>query len=453
MATQTWNSLNHVESVTEEDDNIKVAKGSDFLGELKLWGDNFGEELDTDHWTEGNLGLAVPDISYSVTKVNGKLRIAAESEAPGWWGVTSNASIFTGDFDVQIEFEQGPTMGTSENAQVWFGLIKDTSNYLYIGKKCGSVVTQEGIVAYTVVVGNTTNASFETTETSIKFRLVRSGTYLYCYYDIGAGWVELHKYEGDTSIGDLTLFILQVPIEGGVGYSEWNNFIQNSGGVYWPDSPEILINQKAGTKAVFNMSSFTESSTGSGSVQYQYATDQAGTTWNGSWRTEAQMQALNDITSKYFKLKAQLISDGTQDIKLSSVSIDYTPIERTVKKYEIEKSFIPKDEELNKVYQELCSKIKNHITFGATLTAADISAGYVDIDQSDIGLNINISDVAYIQTSVEDVSASEVFSISDTSNSAYSYGKVKADTIRVTFGALYETGDKVSGIVVLKQND
>lgn len=444
MATQTWNSLNHIESVTEEDSNIKVSKGSDFLGDLKLWGDNFGETLDTDHWTETNFGLSSPS-SYSVTKVSNKLRIEAEDENVTAWGIISDLA-FTGDFNVQIDYDQGTMVGS----QSWFLMLKDLNNYFYIGKDYH--LESNRIVAYTIVGGATTGVTFNTTETSIKFKLVRTGTYLYCYYDIGAGWVELHKYEGDTAIGNTNMAIAQLPWEDGSGYSEWDNFIQNSGGVYWEDSPEVVITQKAGTKATFDMSSFTESVTGSGSCKYQYATDKAGTTWNGSWLTAHEMQIETDVTSKYFKVKAQLISDGTQTVKLNSIEIDYTVIESTVKKYDIEKSFIPKDDELARVYTELCNKIKNHITFECTLTASDVSAGYVDIDQSDIGISINIIDVIAVKTAMEDVSDSSVFTISDTANTAYSYGKVKADTIRVTFGALYETGDKCRGIVELKQN-
>lgn len=310
-----WSATGDVSSVTTYDGNTKVTTP---LGVLSLWSDVFGDILDTAHWVEEEFGYAEPD-TFSVTKVGGKLHIIAEDTGAGAKGEQSILT-FPGDFDIEVEFDI--THGAGTNSWAVFQARKDgddNNNRFMVRKR----LDPEQIEALTVVASASTNSTFATTVDSGKFRLVRSGTTLECYYDIGGGWVKLHDYTGATSIGTLKIELFLI-VSANTSTLDFNSFTQNSGGVYWNDNPEIILEQKDLKEIeTIDMSSIAVVSSGSGSLKYQYATDEAGTTWNGSWLTLTQLQAITDMDSRYFRIKAQLISDGTQDVILTSVAFDH----------------------------------------------------------------------------------------------------------------------------------
>jgi len=541
IAAKVWDADSDVESVTTEDGNTKVGTDPGYLGEVALWQDVFGSVLDAAHWAEhiADTGYTESD-SHSVSEAGGKLTISVTEASGTWsgWGVKSPLN-FPGDFNRQIELDITET----DQEYVVFRFFNDANNWAYIAKRKYGPTNQ--ILAGTAVNGVLTSNTFNTTNATPKFKIIRAGTTLELWYDIGGGWVKLHEYTGAVSIGTLNLFIYIITRNGNTVSCDFDNLIANSGFPVWEDSPEIILNQwdlgssktidmslfsdstvgagsvkykyatnaagddwngawltmaelqaqsdpetqyfklkaqlisdgtqaiklnsvsypdqygtesvvtlcqQGGTRALFDMSTFAETKAGAATVKYKYATNQAGDSWNGAWLTEGEMQAQSDVTSKYFKLKVQFTGDGSQTVKLTDCEIDYTVIERTVKKYEIEKTFVPENEELAKVYQEICEKVKNHITFEATLTAGDVSNGYIEVDPNDLEMKINISDIAYIHTSMEDISESEVLSIGDTGNANFSYGTVKANRIRVSFGAVFDVGDKCSAEITLKQN-
>ncbi len=145
--------------------------------------DNFaGNVLDTHKW---NLQI---NGSGTVTQA-GRLIVSVASTPANSTAVVNSNWSFSGDFDVQVNFEIGPgwsmparehldgaTLGVAIHGQTYhITRLRSTNQDLFFAWSNQGTLTK----------------NWPTTVTSGKYRLVRTGTNLVLLYDAGSGWQEL----------------------------------------------------------------------------------------------------------------------------------------------------------------------------------------------------------------------------------------------------------------------
>lgn len=87
-------------------------------------------------------------------------------------------------------------------------------------------------------------------------------------------------------------------------------------------SPEVLFELRdAGSLRRWDLKGLSFTQAGTGTPKFQYATDAMGTAFNGTWLTVAEFRAKPDATSQFFRLKAQLNSDGAQPLSIDDVRV------------------------------------------------------------------------------------------------------------------------------------
>lgn len=98
---------------------------------------------------------------------------------------------------------------------------------------------------------------------------------------------------------------------------------------YASDNPEaVCVEKDAGMSSIWDMSSFDVAETGDGETKYKVSAYDTPGNPNfdndcPNWLDKAGIRAKSDLTGRYFQVKVQFISDGTQDATIDDVSIIY----------------------------------------------------------------------------------------------------------------------------------
>jgi hypothetical protein len=141
-----------------------------------------GKTLDLNKWGQKING-------GGEVKQDGRLILSVASTPPNSNVMVQSNWAFTGDFDVQVDFQIGAgwTMPTQEHLDgAMFGVNINGQTY-HITRLRSS--NQDSFFAWSNQ--GTLTGSIATTVVSGKYRLVRTGTDLVLLYDGGAGWQEL----------------------------------------------------------------------------------------------------------------------------------------------------------------------------------------------------------------------------------------------------------------------
>ncbi|MBA4420902.1 MAG: hypothetical protein C0391_07120 [Anaerolinea sp.] len=182
--------------------------------------DNFdGSVLDTSKWNLNN------DTSSSVDQ-NGKLIMKVNSTPASSGAMVTSTWVFTGDFDVQVDFQigegwntparehlDGATMGVAINGQTYhITRLKSSNQDLFFAWSNQGTLTK----------------NWPTTVLSGKYRLVRVGENLFLLYDSGAGWQELESVI--VPVGPAQVYLGNTSVNASQAFTTYfDNFKINSG--------------------------------------------------------------------------------------------------------------------------------------------------------------------------------------------------------------------------------
>lgn len=302
-----WLSGDDVMTYATDDGNTQTSSSPTIVTQVNLKGDEYGSVIESDytvatggagsltessglqHYTASisgsvsskHMGLLVPDLSnFSIERRMQPVAITNNSSNQFILGILDDV----GGFGPSVRF------------------FRDTT-YQITGLQNGSDLS-------TVDFG----ASLPET---IDIKIDRSTDTYSIYYSLnGASYVLL-----DTYTEDLNLSLLPVSsMSAAVGQSitcDLNYLRQLSGPIYWPDVITSLKNKKFVQAKTINWSSFT--STEVGTVTYDYSVN-GGTSYTGTYRTKAQMQALSNEIASQLELKVKH-NGGSQTSASSATAI------------------------------------------------------------------------------------------------------------------------------------
>jgi len=344
MPIVSWQFATDVQSVTIVDNNVKITAADNPMLSLNLWSDEFGSVLDTGRWAENRV-LALGTEEGTVTESANKVRIEQTTSVTTGWrrkGIVSQRSAKqTGNFSVEasVEIISATWVGDWWQAMLVAGRESGTSNEVsrdpadrenlqILRGRTGAGT--EVIAAQWSDLADVQYVDYNISATLCQLRLRRDGATVYLDYDIGTGWVTLLTTSRPNFLNDpwLVGFHNALRNPDNALTTDWDYFHQTTGSIYWDDAPEaILIEKDSRGYSSWDMSSFLATEGGTGAVKYQYSAHNTSgvPSYNGIWLSKEQLQAAPDPTGRYFQLKVQFLSDGTQSVTLDEVSIAYAP--------------------------------------------------------------------------------------------------------------------------------
>jgi len=207
----------------------------------------------------------------------------------------------------------------------------DGNNWVNIG--VGSDGSKTYCAGWNTVNDSTTqtkSVDFSGNDIYLRIRKLEEGNILFYKNTSDGDWLRLRRddrFDFVESGSPLDIGITQMTNNASADYLTKIDYIKYS---YYPQNyPEVVfIRADAGYTVLWDMSSFKADVSAIHLVKFQYASDELGTNWNGNWLTIYQMQAQMDVYSRYFWLKATIISNGFENADLDNLYIkgmDATP--------------------------------------------------------------------------------------------------------------------------------
>jgi len=234
---KTWTSKSDWEAGLVKSFLDSVSSPGDL--KIKSYEDDFDDNvIDTEKWN-------IIGDPADIKEQNQRLEISVTGKtSPTETSLTQGNKItVTGDFDVQVDWNFAPAAINSSTALLMF--VVDSNNLCYLSRRYD--LDKHYMYSSIKVAGVTYDDTDFLTETSGKYRIVRSGSTLTLYYDVGAGWVQtLQRTDFSTADG---FFKLQTNIwNANPDLSCWfDNFVFNAGNKYFPSAEwKGSITPKAG---------------------------------------------------------------------------------------------------------------------------------------------------------------------------------------------------------------
>lgn len=325
---------------------ITDAGGAGVRVELKpqspFAGDPEFDSTDLSAWTQVNGANA--DAINAHTTVLGHLYINANATNSNWNGATRTGPFvhqtLIGDFDVYTRVYYGRTVDAHKVSLLAQSTSDDTdwiTGYLF---DSAGVLTQN--VRSTVNdassdSGNVATAGLFDKGGFVYLRLVRAGNNFSGYRSFdGKTWTQIGStvaradFSSDAKVG-----IMNAPINTSNVFASANDFMRT-----WPPyvttSPVGSVVIDSGVSGTtWDMSTFDalinmyqeynpQVQIGFGTLKYKYGAGESDPpSLNGSYLTEAQMQAEADPVGRYFKLEVQYISaNGYEQASFNGATID-----------------------------------------------------------------------------------------------------------------------------------
>ena len=188
-----------------------------------------GTVLDSKKWV---IVLDWEDKVYRSDKVrqDERLTISVDNTKPDSSTYVQSIWGFTGDFDIQIDFQIGegwdrPSKGHLDGAIL--GVIVDNNLY-HITRLRGSGTPESNLFMAWTDKGVSPYLVADRTATSGKYRLIRTGTSLEFLYDIGAGWKKVGTVT--VSLGFAKVYFGNASVNASHNFTTYfDNFVINLG--------------------------------------------------------------------------------------------------------------------------------------------------------------------------------------------------------------------------------
>ena len=328
MPTNTWAIATDVSAHATSDSNTTTEVSGSTL-RTKLWSDLFGSAIDGDHWQEFASG---PDIGFTPTALGSFVESG-------------------GQFSISIPFNAGSPIGRALEATKTFaaGVALDVSTKVNItGADGGSGVQfTTSLILWTgsgqyymeiridrdeirfqrlvnggaTVVGVLAGSGGQ--DRDLSFRITRSAANVWeAFYDLAGGtaWTSLGTITQDYASTMKVCLATSAGEQDSTVTANFTEFKQDDGGIYWTKQTVILTN-KAIDYALIDWSTLVIT-TETGTVTFDYSTD-GGSTYTGTFRTTAAMQALADEPCTRLQFQVKFNGGGQTAIaSIAGLAID-----------------------------------------------------------------------------------------------------------------------------------